>query len=143
MTRKQAENAERMTEKPTLLHKELTDQILQSFFAVYNALGYGFLEHVYANSLSLELRKRGLRVEREVRVEVQFEGQLVGVFRMDMTVNGIVIVEIKAGSAIAEADRRQLFNYLRAASVPVGLLLHFGPAPQFKRFVWTGRQFDR
>jgi len=132
-----------MTGKPILLHKELTDQILKSFFSVYNALGYGFLEHVYANALSLDLRKRGVLVEREVRVEVQFEGQPVGAFRMDMTVNGIVIVEIKAGAAIAAADQRQLFNYLRAASMPVGLLLHFGPSPQFRRFVWTGRQFDR
>jgi len=132
-----------MTEKPTLLHKELTDQILKSFFSVYNALGYGFLEHVYANSLSLDLRRRGFTLEREVRVEVQFDGQPVGAFRMDMTVNGTVIVEVKAGAAIAAADQRQLFNYLRAASIPVGLLLHFGPTPQFKRFVWTGRHFAR
>ena len=50
MTRKQAEEAERMTEKSKLLHKELTDEILGSFFTVYNTLGYGFGENVYTNA---------------------------------------------------------------------------------------------
>ena len=132
-----------MTEKTKLLHKELTDQILGGFFTVYNALGYGFLEHPYANALALELGSRGLCVEREVRIDVKFEGHTVGHYRMDMVVNRIAVVEVKAGSAMAEADQRQLLNYIRAGSFPVGLLLHFGPDPRFKRFVWTGRGFER
>jgi GxxExxY protein len=142
MTQKQAEKAGRMTQKTILLHKELTEVILAAFFAVYNALGYGFLESVYANALALELLRRGLTIQREMPVEVQFLGQSVGAFRMDMVANGTVIIEIKAGAAMVEADERQLFNYLRASSKTVGLLLHFGPRPQFKRLVWTGRHFE-
>lgn len=104
---------------------------------MYNALGYGFLEHVYSNALSLELRMRGLRVEREVPVEVQYHGQAVGHYRMDMVVEGRVIIEIKSSIALCEADRRQLFNYLRASRVALGLLLHFGPKPAFKRYTFA------
>jgi GxxExxY protein len=71
MTPMDTEKAESSTGKTKLLHKELTAEILGGFFAVYNALGYGFLEHVYSNALSLELRNRGLSVVREVLVEVQ------------------------------------------------------------------------
>ena len=124
-----------MREKTNLLHSDLTGEILGGFFAVYHALGYGFLEQVYANALSLELRNRWLKLEREVAVEVQYEGQPVGHFRIDMVVNGLVVVEIKAGAALVEADKKQLFNYLRASGLTVGLLLHFGPKPEFKRLV--------
>ena len=133
------ETAESSTAKTKLLHKELTGEILGSFFTVYNALGYGFLEHVYSNALSLELRNRGLRIEREVAVEVQYQGQPVGSYRMDMMVERLVVVEIKSTAVLSEADRRQLFNYQRAANVEVGLLLHFGPKPSSRRFIWAVR----
>jgi len=122
-----------MTDKGNLQHRELSGEILGSFFTVYNALGYGFLEQVYVNALSLELRNRWMKVAREVPFEVQFEGQPVGTYRVDIVVNGLVVVEVKAGSALVDADRKQLFNYLRASKLDVGLLLHFGPKPEFKR----------
>ena len=125
-----------MTKKSNLAHEELTGEIIGSFFTVYNALGYGFLEQVYANALSLEMRNRWLRVEREAAIEVQYEGQPVGHYRLDMVVNGLVVVEIKAGAALVDSDKKQLFNYLRAARLNVGLLLHFGPKPVFKRLAF-------
>lgn len=118
-----------------LVEHELTNEILGSFYAVYNELGHGFLEKVYANGLSLELRRRNLQVEREVPVEVQYLGQPVGQFRMDLVVDHKVLVEIKSTSTVGDADRRQVFNYLRASVLPIALLLHFGPKPDFQRFV--------
>jgi GxxExxY protein len=131
-----------MTVQEILIHKELTSQIIGSFFTVYNAFGYGFLESPYANALSFELEKRGLQVQREVPVEISYEGHKVGLYRADMIVERCVLVENKASVAIAEADYRQLFNYLRASKLSVGLLLHFGPTPSYKRFIWTGKQFN-
>ena len=121
-----------MTQKTKLAHRELTAEIIGSFFTVYNT--HGFLEQVNANSLSLELRTRGIGVVREVPVEVQYLGQPVGHYRLDLVVNGLVVVEIKAGAMLVEADRKQLFNYRRAARLEVGLLLYFGPKPEFKRY---------
>lgn len=131
-----------MTTNARLVEKELTSEIIGSFYTVYNAFGYGFLESPYANALSLELQARGLQVQREVPVELRYEGTTVGFYRMDMVVEGRVLIENKASAAIAEADCRQLFNYLRASNLTVGLLLHFGPKPAHRRFIWTGKQFN-
>ena len=125
-----------------IVEKELSYEIVGAYYTVYNTLGYGFLENVHSNALSLELQMRNLKVEREVPIDVLYEGHVVGRYRMDMLVEGRVLVETKSSAAIGEADYRQLFNYLRASELPVALLLHFGPKPSYKRFVWTGKQFN-
>lgn len=129
-----------MNEK--VVEKELSYEIVGAFYTVYNALGYGFLESVYANALSLELQMRNLRVQREVPIDVFYEGQCVGRYRMDMLVEGRVLIETKSSAAVGESEHRQLFNYLRASKLPVALLLHFGPKPAYKRLVWTGKQLN-
>jgi GxxExxY protein len=119
-----------------LLHSELTDRIIKAFYKVYNTLGYGFLEKVYENSLALELRRLGLRVEQQQPVDVFYEGDMVGEYFADLTVEDVVILELKAAEALHESHEAQLVNYLRATEMEVGLLLNFGPKPQFKRKVF-------
>ena len=116
-----------------LADEALTRSIIAAFYDVYNNLGYGFLESVYAEALARELRRRGHRVEREVSVKVWFKGQLIARQRVDMLVDDKVIVEIKSGLALPITGSRQLYNYLRATTKEVGLLLHFGPEPKFYR----------
>lgn len=125
-----------------LVEKDLTGIVISGFYTVYNALDYGFSENVYASALSLELRRRGLKVEREVPVEVFYAGQPIALFKMDFVVEGRLLLEIKSSAAIGEVDRRQVFNYLRATQLPLALLLHFGPKPDFKRFISTRKQFN-
>lgn len=124
-----------------LLHHELTHEIIGSFFDVYNTFGYGFFETPYVNALMFELEHRGIRVQREVPIELVYKGRKVGLYKADMIVEDKVLVETKASAALCEADNRQVFNYLRASKLTVGLLLHFGPTPTHKRFVWTGKHF--
>ena len=128
--------------KSKLLHGDLTGEILAAFYTVYNDLGYGFLESVHKNALSVELEIRNLKVHREVPLEIVYMGKPVGQFRIDMLVENKVLVEVKSAAAISDADTRQLFNYLRASNIQVGLLLHYGPRPAHKRFIWTGREFN-
>ena len=125
-----------------LLHRETTREILAAFYTVYNELGYGFLESVHKNALSVELEIRNVAVQREVPIEIVYMGKHVGQFRIDMLVDNKVLVEVKSGSAITDADTRQRFNYLRASKNRVGLLLQFGPNPAQKRFIWTGKNFN-
>jgi GxxExxY protein len=106
-----------------VIEKELSYKIVGGFYAVYNDFGYGFLENVYANALALELETRDLKVQREVPVEICYLGKPVGLYRIDMLVNGRVLVEVKSCAAIGEANNRQLFNYLRASRLQVALLL--------------------
>jgi GxxExxY protein len=130
-----AGNDTERSRRGTLLHEDVTGRILGAFFHVYNTLGYGFLESVYAGALAREMMKRGLTVEREVAIEVRYDGAVVGVFRADLLVNRAVIVEIKATRALTPADAQQLLNYLRGTELEVGLLLHFGPRPTFRRLI--------
>ena len=114
---------------------ELTQKIIGAFYEVYNTLGYGFLEAPYANALDLELRLRGMQVDREVPTDIHYKGHVVGRYRYDMLVNHEVIVEVKAQRALSVADEKQLLNYLKATEIKVGLLMNFGPEAKFVRKV--------
>lgn len=120
-----------------LEHEELTQRIIGAFYQVYNELGQGFLESVYLNSLAIALGDIGVRVEKEQPITVHFRGQTVGEFRSDLLVEGRVLCELKAVSSIDPAFEAQLLNYLRATDIEVGLLLNFGPKPEFKRLVFN------
>jgi GxxExxY protein len=121
-------------------HNELTEKIIKAFFAVYNALGYGFLERVYENALALELVRLGLQVEQQKRIAVYYSGQVVGEYFADIVVNGVVIVELKASRRILEEHEAQLLNYLKATPIEVGLLFNFGPKAGFKRKLYDNER---
>ena len=120
-----------------LKHADVTDKILHAFFTkVYPKLGYGFLERVYENALALELRRVGLKVEQQARIEVYYDGVVLGEYFADLLVDGAVIVELKAIQRLGPEEEAQLLNYLRATPYEVGLLLNFGPRPDFRRKVF-------
>lgn len=108
-------------------HEELTERIIGAAYAVYNALGSGFLESVYERALAIELNKTGLSVVYQHRVPVYYEGQCVGDFVADVIVEDSVIVELKSVERLAKTHEMQLVNYLVATGKPVGLLINFGP----------------
>jgi len=94
------------------------------------------LEKVYENALALEMRSVGLEVEQQSPVNVSYRGEIVGDHVADLVVNGVVIIEIKAVKALTKNHEAQLFNYLRATGLKVGLLLNFGsPRLEFRRLV--------
>jgi GxxExxY protein len=121
----------------TYKHSDLTEKIIGAFYAVYSALGYGFLEKNYVKALSIELNRRGMSAQSEVPIVVYYAGQLIGEYRADLVVNNLVIVEVKAAKVLLEEHEAQLLNYLKATPYEVGLLLNFGPKPEQKR-----RSFD-
>ena len=114
-------------------HGDLTEQVIRGFYKVYNTLGYGFLEKVYQNAMVIELRRMGLQVEPQARIDVYYEGEKVGEYYADLLVNSCVIVELKAMEQLCEENHAQLLNYLKASGIEVGLLLNFGPKPELKR----------
>src|SRR5437870_5637565 len=102
-----------------LKHGEITEKILKGFYRVYTVLGHGFLEKVYENALRIELRKMGLQVQQQMPVHVYYEEEDVGVYFADLFVEGCVIVELKAASALCDEDHAQLLNYLKATDIEV------------------------
>lgn len=119
-----------------LLHEELTKTIIKTFYEVYNELGYGFLEKVYQNSLYLELKNKGLKVEAQKRIAVFYKGTEVGEYYADLIVEDRIILELKAADYIVKDFENQILNYLRATDCEVGLLLNFGKKPEFKRKIF-------
>jgi GxxExxY protein len=118
-----------------LIERETTEAIIGAFFEVYDGLGFGFMEHVYSLALEHELTERECQVAREASVAVHYTGRHLTTQRLDMVVNGKVIVEIKSTEMLPPMSRRQVRNYLRATNIEVGLILHFGPDPRFYRVV--------
>ena len=121
-------------------HQELTGKIIKVFYAVYNELGYGFLEAVYEKAFVLALREEGLSVETQVEIKVWFRGQEIGTFFADVLVNGVVLLELKAARALDSSHEAQTLNYLRATDIEIALLFNFGPKPEFKRLSFDNRR---
>lgn len=117
-------------------HSDLTRSIIGSFYEVYNELGHGFIESVYENSLAIALRDQGFEVHQQIAIPVWFRGKKVGDFCADMLVNKLVLLELKVARSIEQAHIAQLLNYLKATPLEVGLLLNFGPRPEFKRITF-------
>jgi GxxExxY protein len=126
-----------------LLHEELTDVIIKTFYEVYNELGHGFLEKVYQNSLYLELKNKGYNVEAQKRINVYYKGIEVGEYFADLIVENAVILELKAADCIIKDFENQILNYLRATDCEVGLLLNFGKKPEFKRKIYENNRKTR
>ncbi len=115
-------------------HEDLTGKIIGCAMAVHRVLGPGFLESVYQNALTHELRQAGLNVECGTKVKVVCAGVVVGDFVGDMVVEGLILVENKAVHTLAPAHEVQLVNYLTATGIEIGLPLNFGAERlEFKR----------
>ncbi len=130
-------------DKRRFKHEDVTQQIIAVFFDVYNELGYGFLESVYKEAMAIALHAAGLRVEKEIALEARFRGEVVGVFKADLLVNGCVMVELKALNKLGSAQEAQTLNYLRAGVLEVALLLNFGPQPQIRRLAFSNDRKGR
>ena len=118
-------------------HEAITKEVIGIFFDVYNELGYGFLEPVYQEAMSIALRDAGLQVERDFGLEARFRGRMIGSFKADLLVSGCVLVELKAVKELARPHEAQALNYLRAGVLEVALLLNFGPRPQIRRLAFS------
>ena len=119
-----------------LAHRELSERVIGAFYATYSELGYGFLESVYENAFAIQLEEAGLLVRRQHPIVVRFRDQVVGEFRADLLVEDLIIVEIKSASSLASIHEAQLINSLKATGIRIGLLVNFGPRPQFRRRVF-------
>jgi GxxExxY protein len=125
---------ESMPNEP-LIEEQLTESVIGAYYDVYNTLGFGFLEQVYTMALERELRARGHAVSREVYVSVRYKDEELCKQRIDMIVDDRLIIETKSTELLHKSALRQVYNYLRATQLQVGLLLHFGPEPAFYRQV--------
>ena len=106
--------------------REVTEKIIGAAIEVHRLMGPGLLESVYQQSLQIELTLRGIRFEAQAPVPLVYKGQVMGVpLKLDLLVEGVVIVEIKALQALEPVHTVQLLTYLRLTGLSSGLLLNF------------------
>lgn len=117
-------------------HSELTGKILGAFFQLHKELGFGFSEKVYEAAFEALLKELGLSVERQKDIFVYYHGKVIGEYKADMIVNGVVLLELKSVEKLIDAHDAQLLNYLKATEIEVGLLLNFGRQAEFHRKVY-------
>lgn len=107
----------------------LTGMIVDAAFKIHTELGPGLLESVYEMVLARELQNRGLSVERQRQVNIEYDGIIhEDAFRADIIVENLVVIELKSVEVIAPVHSKQLLTYIRLLKLPVGLLLNFGAA---------------
>ena len=111
-----------------IIHRELSYRIMQAVFEVHNVLGPGFMECMYEEALACELDLRAIPFERQVGMTVTYKGQTVGTHRLDMVIDGQIILELKAAAGLTDVFKQQLLSYLKAADLRLGILINFGTA---------------
>jgi GxxExxY protein len=113
--------------KIELLYEETTYKTIGAAIEVHTELGPGYLESVYEDALCYELEKMNIPFERQVELDVNYKDTVFKRrFRADLIVEGKVLVENKAITALTVSDEAQLFNYLKTTGLRVGLLFNFG-----------------
>ena len=129
----------RLTQKnKEWVYKDLTEKIIGAAMEVHRELGPGFLEYVYEETLSYELKLREILFEKQKELDIHYKSLLIPrKYTPDFVIEDKVIVEIKASSGLTVNDEAQLLNYLKATKLRVGLLLNFGQESlEIKRRIW-------
>jgi len=117
---------------------EITEKIIGCAIEVHRHLGPGLLENVYEEALCVEFDLQGLRYGRQVKVPVNYKGRAIAEYRIDLLVEGSIVVEIKSVERYDPVFAAQVLTYLRVTSKRVGLLINFNSKllkEGIKRFV--------
>lgn len=115
-------------------YSEITKTIIDCAMKVHTTLGNGFQEVIYQRALAIEMRKQGLYFEREMEMDIFYEGEHIGTRRIDFFVEGKIMVELKAITQLEKVHLAQAINYLEAYQIEIGLLINFGSTSlEFRR----------
>ncbi len=109
-----------------IIYPELSYEIINIAFEVHNTLGPGFVEEIYEESMAHEFDLRGIPYERQKEVIVSYKGRKVGKHRIDLVVDGKIILELKAVSELTDVFRQRTLSYPKATNLKLGLLINFG-----------------
>ncbi len=104
----------------------LVKKIVRVCYDVQSELGCGFVEKVYERALAIALSEAGFAFEVQYPIAVSFRGNVIGEFYADLLVEGRIVVELKAVSAIESIHKAQMMNYLKASELETGVLVNFG-----------------
>ena len=125
-----------MEKKEKYQFEKLSNKIIGAAIEVHRVLGPGFLENIYEQALKIEFSGQNLRCDSQKEIKIKYNGIEIGQHRLDMLVENVIIIELKAVKEFADIHFAQLRSYLKATGLKVGLLLNFGkPTLDIKRIV--------
>jgi GxxExxY protein len=107
-------------------YSDITHTIIGAAMKVHSTLGNGFQEVIYQRALAIEMTKQALSFQRELEMQIYYDGQEIGTRRVDFLVEDKVIVELKAMTVLEDVHLAQAIDYLEAYNLEVGLLINFG-----------------
>ena len=117
-------------------YSEITEKIIGCAMKVHNTLGNGFQEVIYQRALAIELSNAGMEFAREVVMPIHYGEEQIGTRRADFVVEGKIMVELKAVTALEDVHLAQALNYLEAYRLEIGLLINFGSKRlEFRRLI--------
>jgi GxxExxY protein len=116
-------------ESPLTAHEEeVLTRAIDCAFAVHRGLGPGFREKIYKEAFCLELHARDIRFEREKKIDVRYKNWVIPGQRVDLVVEEVVLVELKAVSKVLRVHESQVRSYLKTMDLHAGLLVNFNVA---------------
>jgi len=120
------------------LYEEISYKIRGACFNVFNKLGGGIKENIIARALTQELKNQNLKVETQIRIDIIYNNEKIGVYIPDLVVNGKIILELKSKPFITKEDEKQFWGYLKGSNYLLGFLINFSSKKLIiKRFVHT------
>lgn len=121
-----------------LVQSELSEKVIGCCLRVHRALGPGYLEKIYEEAVTLDLRDAGLPFERQKPVAVSYLGREIGEHRLDLVVAGSLVLELKACAGIEDIHLATAWSYLKATGLELALVVNFArPTLEIKRVVLT------
>lgn len=109
-----------------LIYQDLTYKIRGVLYKVYNELGPGFLEKIYQRAVIEELKQQEIPFETEKKVQVKYQGKVIGWNQLDLVVFGMIFLELKAVNGLEKYHESQVLAYLKSSELKLGLLVNFG-----------------
>jgi GxxExxY protein len=125
-----------MLSKDELIYADECYRIIGIIFSVFNEIGYGYKESHYQKAIAKAFRKENIEFKEQLRAKVKYKDEDLGLLILDFLVFGKIVIEIKQKRYFSERDIRQLFTYLKATGLKLGLLVYFTRSGiRFKRIV--------
>jgi len=119
-----------------LVYPELSYQIIGILFEVWTKLGFGHKENFYQNAIAQELESLGLKIKKELPVKISYKGKIVGTYYFDFLIGDKIVLEIKIKNYFSKRDIEQLYSYLKAKNLKLGIIAHFTrTGVKFKRII--------
>ena len=108
-----------------VIYPELSYKIVGCLFNVWNDIGFGHKEKFYQNAIAIGLTDKNIDFEKEKSVKVKYKGENLGVYYLDFLIDNKIVLEIKVRNYFSKQDIDQLYKYLQATDLKLGIIAHF------------------